>query len=138
MGTRADFYLGKGLNSEWLGSIAWDGFPNNISRSLLKSNTLKKYEERLKKFFDNRDDVTLPKDGWPWPWNDSLTTDYSYAFYDDKVWCSCFGYFWFDPLGEYPDEDNYPDLWKNKTCIFPNMNGQKNVTRGKRSGLILF
>lgn len=27
MGTRADFYIGRGENAEWLGSIAWDGDP---------------------------------------------------------------------------------------------------------------
>lgn len=25
MGTRADFYSGRGKTAEWLGSIAWDG-----------------------------------------------------------------------------------------------------------------
>lgn len=30
MGTRADFYVGRGEQAEWLGSIAWDGNPGAI------------------------------------------------------------------------------------------------------------
>lgn len=30
MGTRADFYVGKGPNAEWLGSTAMDGYPEGI------------------------------------------------------------------------------------------------------------
>ena len=26
MGTRADFYIGRGQDAEWLGSVAWDGY----------------------------------------------------------------------------------------------------------------
>lgn len=26
MGTRADFYIGRGPDAEWLGSVAWDGY----------------------------------------------------------------------------------------------------------------
>ncbi len=29
MGTRADFYVGLGEQAEWLGSVAWDGNPDN-------------------------------------------------------------------------------------------------------------
>ena len=32
MGTRADFYIGKGTDAEWLGSIAWNGYPDGIGR----------------------------------------------------------------------------------------------------------
>jgi len=28
MGTRADFYVGRGETAEWVGSVAWDGYPN--------------------------------------------------------------------------------------------------------------
>jgi len=30
MGTRADFYVGRGKTAEWLGSIAWDGYPAGL------------------------------------------------------------------------------------------------------------
>jgi hypothetical protein len=37
MGTRADFYIGCGRDSEWIGSIAWDGYPDGLSDLLKKS-----------------------------------------------------------------------------------------------------
>lgn len=30
MGTRADFYVGRGTEAEWIGSIALDGYPDGI------------------------------------------------------------------------------------------------------------
>jgi hypothetical protein len=34
MGTRADFYVGRGETAEWLGSIAWDGNPGGAGLAL--------------------------------------------------------------------------------------------------------
>lgn len=124
MGTRADFYLGKGENAQWLGSIAWDGYPDGIDEAILKSKTKEHYIKKLRIFFSERDDVTLPRDGWPWPWEDSNTTDYAYAFDKAKVSASCFGSNWFDPLKQ-DDEGNYSKT--NEPAIFPNMEKIKNV-----------
>jgi hypothetical protein len=30
MGTRADFYVGRGPDAEWLGSVAMDGYPSGV------------------------------------------------------------------------------------------------------------
>ena len=35
MGTRADFYVGRGESAEWLGSVAWDGNPRGIDDPVL-------------------------------------------------------------------------------------------------------
>ncbi len=32
MGTRADFYTGRGQTAQWLGSIAWGGYPVGTER----------------------------------------------------------------------------------------------------------
>jgi len=130
MGTRADFYVGRGEKAEWLGSIAWDGYPGGIDPKLLKSESEEDYRNNLKEFFAEREDGTLPEDGWPWPWEDSRTTDYAYAF-DDKVWASCFGNEWFDPLKDEPEHKEV------KEAKFPNMKSIQNVTLGKRSGVII-
>ena len=50
----------------------------------------------MSKFFDERDDATLPVNGWPWPWNDSHLTDYSYSFFEGKVYASPFGLEWYE------------------------------------------
>lgn len=140
MGTRADFYVGRGAEAEWLGSIAWDGYPDGIElqdeewppgQRLFDATTEDQFRNRVAAFFNGRNDVTLPKDGWPWPWDDSSTTDYAYAFDGGKVWASGFGHSWFDATQSEP-EDETP-----KDAVFPNMKDRANVTFGPRSGLLV-
>jgi hypothetical protein len=91
MGTRADFYLGKGKDAQWLGSIAWDGYPVGIDDAVLDAKTEQDYLAALSAFLAKQEDTTLPEQGWPWPWDNSCTTDYAYAFDDGKVEAACFG-----------------------------------------------
>jgi hypothetical protein len=145
MGTRADFYLGRGKDAEWLGSIAWDGYPGGISNKLLDSWTEDEFKERLAEFAKGRNDWTSPADGWPWPWENSGTTDFAYAFDEEELWMSCFGREWRkvrDGEPERVDEagnDIEPDPWPkgNKAEMFPDMTDKMNVTWGKRSGLMV-
>lgn len=141
MGTRADFYVGRGTEAEWLGSIAWDGYPAGIDDAVLLSDTDEEYRRKVAEFLA-REDGTLPEMGWPWPWDDSGTTDYAYAFEGAKVYASSFGHAWFevDTLaengGDPEAEEHGADLGKSAT--FPNMADRSAVTLGKRSGLIVF
>ena len=156
MGTRADFYIGKGEDAEWLGSTAWDGYPSGIEillkekaprhegwpmwhklgkypegKHLFDSQTEKEFKKRLDRYFKYRDYVSRPRDGWPWPWYSSDGTDYTYTFDEGKVWASSFGTAWFDPKNE---PENGFEL-KGKTPIFPNMEHVSSFTMGKRSGI---
>jgi len=132
MGTRADFYAGRGKDAEWLGSIAWDGYPEGIPGSILHAETEDGYREVVGWFLQGRDDASLPeRDGWPWSWTDSGTTDYAYAFDGGKVWTSCFGSEWFDPLVEV----DY-DALEADAAEFPDMSDRQHVAwAGVRSGL---
>jgi hypothetical protein len=121
MGTRADFYVGRGESAEWLGSIAWDGNPEGISKQVLGCQSEAAFRHAVADFLKDRADKTLPADGWPWPWMTSHTTDYAYAFDGGATHASCFGGVWFDPLkGKDPidDEDEqqveFPDMSKAK------------------------
>src|SRR5687767_2776564 len=105
MGTRADFYEGRGTEAEWLGSIAWDGYPEGIDDTILKATDSEIYRSRVTAFLESRDDATFTEKGWPWPWDDSRTTDYAYALDEGKVWASCFGHGWFDPLTQNADDN---------------------------------
>lgn len=151
MGTRADFYVGRGASAEWLGSIAWDAYPEGLPDDVLDAKTEKLFRQRVETFLADREDATRPADGWPWPWEDSGTTDYSYAF-DGGVWITCFGHGWRttkewrahdaalrlyegradDEKGEEP-----PELWDDGKVEFPDMKDRQNVTLGKRSGVIV-
>jgi hypothetical protein len=141
MGTRADFYTGRGLKAEWVGSIAWDGCPDCLTKAMLRAKDKRTFRKALKEFFAGRDDVTLPEQGWPWPWEDSRTSDYAYAYDEGKVWVSGFG-------REYITVRKYFRLMRSddgaeayfegkKEEVFPNMKERQNVTLGPRSGVLI-
>lgn len=78
---------------EWLGSVAFDGDRGSMENDgLFLVNGVNAYRSWVKS--QERDDFTSPEMGWPWPWEDSRTTDYAYAWDDGKVWWSCFGCAW--------------------------------------------
>ena len=119
MGTRADLWIGRGENAEWLGSIGWDGYPSGIDKKIFKKKTEKTYRNAVLKFLAEREDATLPADGWPWPWEDSHLTDYSYSFYEGKVYMSGFGRAWVDiSSGEetetFDNEEEFIEHCKNE------------------------
>lgn len=139
MGTRADFYIGRGPKAEWLGSTAWDGYPSgfagkdgNVKTSpIFSAEGEDTYRVAVMTELAGREDATLPAQGWPWPWGTSHTTDYAYAFDGGRVWASCYGHAWFDPTEDEPEHDD------DKPTEFPNMKERANVTFGKRSGVII-
>jgi hypothetical protein len=133
MGTRADFYIKKADEPElvWIASIARDGYPDGIDKEILNAKSQTDYIASLQKFISKRDDVTLPEYGWPWPWDDSNTTDYGYCFHDGVVHANCFGHGWYSP----DSKDEEPDIiWEHE---YPNMEKIKNVRYDKGSGLIV-
>jgi hypothetical protein len=133
MGTRADFYMGRGLEAEWLGSIAWDGYPAGFLPDLIRRATSEaEYRATVEDYLSDREDGTTPSMGWPWPWDDSSTTDYAYAFDDGKVWASCFGDAWFPATEEDEPESDGPK------AVFPDMSGRSAFTLGPRSGVTVF
>ena len=131
MGTRADFYIGRGETAEWLGSIAWDGYPDGDAAETFGAETENQFRDMVRNFSAKRSDWTSPDQGWPWPWKDSRTTDYAYAFDGGKVFASCFGREW-QEASNYDNEINGPE-----TAVFPDMTDRKNVTFGERSGVIV-
>lgn len=132
MGTRADFYVGRGLSAEWIGSIAWDGYPDGIPETIKKARNEKDFREAVASFIvEDRDDGTRPEDGWPWPWETSHTTDYAYAFDGANTWACCFGSEWWDAALPEPEKRGKGDT------VFPDMSSRKRVAYGARSGTIM-
>lgn len=132
MGTRADFYIGRGPEAEWLGSIAYDGYPDGIETTILDATTPKKFRAAVAKFLKERDDSTFPDQGWPWPWEDSRTTDYAYAFDGGAVLASRMGHQW----AATGDVDN-GDGPKMGPEAFPNMKSRQNVRLDRGSGVMI-
>ena len=132
MGTRADFYVGRGPDAKWLGSIAWDGYPDGIPKPLLACTTVSGFRRSVANFLKDREDKTLPENGWPWPWETSSTTDFAYAFDGGMVHASYFGSAWFNPKRKMPDEP------KGEKAIFPDMSKIKQRAKfGAHSGVIV-
>lgn len=132
MGTRADFYVGRGANAEWLGSIAFDGYPTGHPSDVIPATTEADYRARVAKMLAGVYHATLPEHGWPWPWDDSRTSDYAYAWDAGRVWGH--GCCWFDATMIEPEEDEHECAGEG---AFPDMSSRKAVTFGKRSGLIV-
>ncbi len=138
MGTRADYYVGRGKDAEWLGSTAWDGYPSGVFEihEIAAMLTEKDWRGFIANRVFPRDDFTAPAEGWPWPWNDSNTTDYAYAFDGDGVYGSCFGHPWWkldgsDDFGE-PEEDGEDE--GDGRQEFPDMAARKHVQWGSEKG----
>ena len=96
MGTRADYYIGTGPDAEWLGSTTFDGYPDGCPRDVLNATTEAQFRIEVELLLsDHGVPSTRPNEGWPWPWKDSRTTDYAYAWCsDDAVRLSSFGRQW--------------------------------------------
>lgn len=109
MGTKADFYVGPTAEG-WLGSIAYDGRPKDkekragVPRALLAAKSEKSFRRAVAKLLATCEYATKPKQGWPWPWEDSSTSDCGYAFFKGRVWmaqskvCGERGKLWSNPL----------------------------------------
>lgn len=132
MGTRADFYVGRGSDAEWLGSIAWDGYPDGTPRDLVASETEETFRAEAARMLSAQD-ATTPAMGWPWPWTNSSGTDYSYAWDDGAVWAACFGGPWVR-ADAIPADGVWPEA---PEATFPDMRGRQKIARGPRSGLLV-
>lgn len=136
MGTiRADFYVGRGPGAEWLGSIARDGHPDGAPLPLLACRSEREFREAVADILDEADDATVPEMGWPWPWDDSRTTDYAYAYDAGAVWTSCYGCEWYDARDRGLDVDQL----EGPQVDFPNMAARRDVAPpgSPRSGVVL-
>lgn len=142
MGTRADFYVGRGADAEWLGSIAFDGYPHHtyetgVPASVLTATDEPGYRTAVSGVLAATDSATLPEQGWPWPWEDSGTTDWGYAFDCGSVWACRFGHGWFPATDEQPDLDD-PEVWAGlAAAVFPRFSKDRSALAGDiRSGVI--
>lgn len=140
MGTRADFYVGKGKDAEWLGSIAWDGY--DIPGYITAAKTEENYRKAVDVFLKKRDDATFPADGWPWPWNNSGTTDCSYWFFDGQTWDEHYRgdeHVYLPCRAKLDDKGEHdPEVVAAAEVIdFPDMSALKRVTYGNRSGVTI-
>lgn len=138
MGTRADFYIGIDEKAEWLGSIAYDGYPDGIPESIVRRRAEKAYRKAIASILREYHHATYPEQGWPWPWTDSCTTDYAYALHDGRVFINCFGYGW-QTLTQHKGHWQ-GDVWTEGEYAYPSRfpEFEPTLTIGSRSGVLMF
>lgn len=137
MGTRADFYIGRGTDARWLGSCAYDGWAEALE-AVCAAKSDKEYVEAVAQRL-MEPDGTHPVQGWPWPWDDSHTTDFAYAWDEGAVHVSMFGGTWLsaEQVLEREAAEVIEDWPEGPEPIFPDMKARQAVTYGPRSGLIV-
>jgi hypothetical protein len=128
MGTRADFWVRNDKGAEWVGSVGWDGYQwdENPECFLMQAKTEQEFRVAVRSIQLQRTDFSCSETGWPWPWKNSVLTDYSYVFEDGRTQVYCFG----SPVG--PDGKTGP-----KATWFPDMATNRHASNGNRSGLIV-
>lgn len=119
MPSRADFYVGRGAEAEWLGSLAWDAYPKGLPDEIREATDEQVFRGHVETLLAGRGDSTTPEEGWPWVWDDSRKTEYSYAFdpKKGKAFASCYGSSWWQLARPEPDRTTL----KRKAAIFPDM-----------------
>lgn len=114
MGTRAAFWVGDPREMalrEWLGCLAWDGYPDGVPEPLRQVTTEDEYRHCIQRIAQAHE-FAPPGGGWPYPWADNIfLTDYTYAWMGGQVMVShfCRGFFpmarYFDGVGSPGDPD---------------------------------
>lgn len=114
MGTRADFWLGRGADAEWLGSIQYDGRPKGLSAPLLLACDEEEYRAAVADLLAHREDALHPGSAAAPKWSRqrARTIDYSYTFHNAVLWACRNGSPWFDPVRPEPEYGAHP-TWQD-------------------------
>ena len=144
MGTRAAFFVGDARdveNREWLGCIAWDGYPDGDCRIFAKCKSEAEFRLAVERLASERDDFAHPdRGGFPFPWENNLfLTDCVYAFFDGAAhvdmnrnwrtvdWCLT------------ASEDEQETFWENSECdpTFENVPAPSRYDREQPDSIII-
>lgn len=144
MGTRAQFFIGNPQdleNREWLGTIAWDGYPEGECGSLVKASSEVGFRALVAHMRDTRDDFCDPaRRSFPFPWQDDLfLTDWTYALFDGAVQATCY-HRGFVPLADYMASEEFREAYHSGPEALPKnvqAPGDDDKPRGPDSILII-
>jgi len=141
MGTRVDFYVGRGENAEWLGSYGYDGYPEGVfgdDPSVLSGQATEvEWRAWVAHFIEEREGIK--PNTWPWPWETSATTDYAYAWDNHNIYGSNFGHPWFGLHRDLPDLGQLDDEEHDRgpRPVWPDMAHRMKVELGPASGVMV-
>lgn len=86
--TKADFFLGRGDNSVWLGSVGSHGRPETLNREIVRAESEAAFTIAVGSMVQTLPQGVWPELGWPWRWPNSGQTDYTYVFDDGQIFVS--------------------------------------------------
>lgn len=112
MGTRCDFYAGRGLDAVYLGSIGHDAYVDAMASRFEGVTDRAGFDRCLAAVFAEYGEISA-KNGWPWPWKTSATTDTVVAFDEGRCWTAHPNDCW-APLDDYDNPTEEP-------CVFADM-----------------
>lgn len=94
--TTADFYDETGRHARWLGAIHGNADPETLraldsGRLMLEATDPTTFADAVLDLLDvftqqNLGQSHHPRDGWPWSWPDSRSTDWIYLFDRGRAW----------------------------------------------------
>ena len=102
---RADFFLSRGGDAEWLGSIAWGGYPDSAAiHTIAGASSPEDYASRVAALLNATEGSTSPTRGHDAPWpgvghassraayytgrGTGKTIDYVYVWEGGKCYCT--------------------------------------------------
>jgi hypothetical protein len=91
--TKADFFLGRGRDSVWLGSVGSHGRPEMLNREIVCAGSREAFKRAVGAMVRTLAQGVPPEMGWPW--RNGRTTEYTYAFDDGEIFVSVSGGPWF-------------------------------------------
>ncbi|MCP3800712.1 hypothetical protein NLX83_15700 [Allokutzneria sp. A3M-2-11 16] len=92
----ADFYIGRGHDARWIGSLEGVASPRALAETeygsdVLGCQTASDFDAWARQVMDDSGCPSTPSDqrpnrGWPWPYSSSRPTQWTYAFDHGAVW----------------------------------------------------
>jgi hypothetical protein len=93
--TKADYFLGHGRESIWLGFVGSHGRPETLNRAIRCAASGEAFRREVGAMPRTLPQGVWPELGWPWQFPTSERTHYTYAFDDGEIFVSVSGGPWF-------------------------------------------
>ncbi|WP_431909892.1 hypothetical protein [Amycolatopsis thermoflava] len=142
--TTHDFYLGRGPDAEWIGSIHLGTCACHSVEKIGLARSADEFADLVNSFLHAAEvgqagEVTHRGHPWPWLWPTSHGTDYTHAFDRGTVWTARRGQRWSMRAGEYipPGPGETPVVFPHgrDTCGYTGIDAAD--TAGRRYGPLL-
>lgn len=137
--TTCDFYLGRGLDADWVASIDLNHCACTSLVAIERARTAEEFRRRVERLCASIHQAETgyatspPSSGWPWLWPTSHGTDLTYAFDGHAVWTCQRGQRWSACAGRYvpPGPDEAPVVFPpgRDSCGYTGIDAADTISR---------